>query len=232
MPQDTTASHIEAISALDDTTRRRLYDHVAAQAGPVTRDEASDALGLDRSVAAYHLDKLVEQGLLAATFARPAGRTGPGAGRPAKRYERTDMEFLVALPPRDYRLAAELLARAAESDPSGAVQDALEDAAADYGRELAEESTPASADGVGGLADLLRRHGFEPYDDHTTLRLRNCPFHRLAQHHTELVCAMNLAMLGATAAATSSTLTAVLDPAPGRCCVAFVSNQKGAHDEH
>lgn len=217
MATDPAHGDLAAISSLDDPTRRRLYEYVAAQAVPVTRDEASTGLDLDRSVAAYHLDKLVDEGLLAASFARPPGRGGPGAGRPAKRYERTDAEFSVSVPPRDYQLAAELLARAAEDDPSLAT--ALERAAAGFGRELVGEVTGTA------LVELLAAQGFEPYDDGGTIRLRNCPFHRLARRHTELICGMNVAMLGAVAEALGTTHDAVLDPAPDRCCVAFVPTE-------
>lgn len=207
---------LSAICSLEDATRRRLYDYVVSQSGPVTRDEAAAAVGVDRSVAAYHLDKLVGHGLLTASFARPPGRTGPGAGRPAKRYEPSDVEFSATVPPRDYQLAAELLARAANDDDSGAVRVALEAAAVGFGRELTEASTADE------LTELLDEHGYGPWDDGGTLRLRNCPFHRLAQHHTELICGMNLALLGEVARTTGDDVEAVLDPAPGRCCVAFV----------
>lgn len=205
------------LCSLDDATRRRLYDHVADQAGPVTRDQAAAALDLERSTVAYHLDKLVEEGLLSASFARPEGRGGPGAGRPAKRYERSDAEFAVSVPPRDYQLAAELLARATDADPTGAVRQALDHAAEQYGRELAANDSDASAH----LLDHLARQGFEPYQDGDTIRLRNCPFHQLARRYTELVCNMNLAMLRALTQAKDAPYEPRLAPAPDRCCVAF-----------
>jgi predicted ArsR family transcriptional regulator len=215
-PRTLDPAQLDPVCSLDDPTRRRLYEYVAAAGAAVTRDAASEALGLDRSTVAYHLDKLVEQGLLAASFARPEGRGGPGAGRPAKRYERADVEFAVSLPPRDYRLAAELFARAAEADPSGAVREAVHRAAAELGRELAAD---------GASDDVLQRlteQGYEPYDDDGVIRLRNCPFHRLATEHRDLVCGMNLAMLGAVVEAAGTPLEARLDPGEGRCCVAFV----------
>lgn len=211
------AAQLDPLCNLDDPTRRRLYDHVVAQSEPVTRDQASTALGVDRSTVAYHLDKLVDGGLLTASFARPGGRGGPGAGRPTKHYERSDREFAVSVPPRDYHLAAELLARAAAADTTGAVQAALDRAAADLGRELVADESDASRDLLGHLAKL----GFEPYADGEVLRLRNCPFHRLAQEHTELVCGMNLAMLAAATEAAGAPFVARLDPAEDRCCVAF-----------
>lgn len=204
------------LCSLDDPTRRRLYEFVTSQSEPVTRDAAATALGIERATAAYHLDKLLEEDLLAASFARTAGRGGPGAGRPAKRYVRVQDEISVSLPPRDYRLAAEILVRAAESDTSGIVREAVTEAAGAIGREL------ATADG--GTSDLLtflRAQGFEPYADGKVIRLRNCPFHALAQQHTELVCGMNRTLLDAAAGALQPGTVAELDPAPGRCCVAF-----------
>ena len=211
------------LSSLDDPTRRRLYEYVASCDAPPTRDQASAALGLERSLVAYHLDKLVEEGLLAASFARPPGRGGPGAGRPAKHYQRADREFTVSLPPRDYRLLAELLVRAVETDPSGAVRQALEQAAAERGRELGagQGGEEDHADVIEALRRRLAGLGFEPYDDEGVVRLRNCPFHPLAREHTELVCGMNLTMLTALTQALAVEVQPRLDPAPGRCCVAF-----------
>ena len=212
------AAQLDPLCSLDDPVRRRLYDFVVARGRPVTRDEVSEDLGVDRSTVAYHLDKLVDGGLLTASFARPEGRRGPGAGRPAKRYERVDREFAVSVPPRDYRLAADLLARAAEADTTGAVRDALGRAAADLGRELAADGGEPARD----LVDHLAAQGFEPYNDGDLIRLRNCPFHRLAREHTELICGMNLAMLTAATESTTSAFEARLDPGEDRCCVAFV----------
>ena len=90
------------------------------QPRPVGRDEAAAAAGIGRALAVYHLDKLVESGLLTASYQRPPGRSGPGAGRPAKLYARSGREFAVTVPPREYELAARLLVQAVEADPSGA----------------------------------------------------------------------------------------------------------------
>ncbi|MEV5749270.1 transcriptional regulator [Actinoallomurus sp. NPDC052308] len=105
---------VDAIAALQDPVRRRLYEYVAAQDHEVGRAEAADAAGIQRTLAAFHLDRLTEAGLLEAVFRRPAGRTGPGAGRPAKLYRRSVTERVVSVPPRDYRAVAELLAAAVE----------------------------------------------------------------------------------------------------------------------
>ena len=101
---------VGALSALGDPTRRRAYDHVAAEGRPVGREEVAAALGIGRTLAAYHLDRLAADGLLSVSYERRSGRSGPGAGRPAKMYDRSEREVVVSVPPRDYGLAARLLA--------------------------------------------------------------------------------------------------------------------------
>ena len=140
---------LASLSTLDDPVRRRLYEVVTRQPGPVGRDEAAAAAGIGRALAVYHLDKLVESGLLAATYQRPAGRSGPGAGRPAKLYARADREFAVTVPPRSYELAARLLVQAVEADASGQSRAALGQAARRLGTELGR-GYRAEADGQGG----------------------------------------------------------------------------------
>src|SRR3954462_4172887 len=120
-------AQVAGIAALGEPVRRTLYGFVAAQPGPVNRDEAAAGAGVARHVAKFHLDKLVEDGLLDVTYARPAGRGGPGAGRRAKLSRRSPLELAVSLPPREYELAGRLLARAvttAERDRTP-VRDAL-----------------------------------------------------------------------------------------------------------
>ena len=208
---------MEAFGTLGDATRRAAYDYVSAQARPVGRDEVAGALAIGRTLAAYHLDKLAEAGLLSVSYARRSGRRGPGAGRPAKLYERTEREVSLSLPPRDYGLAAQLLAHAAATDPHGATREALRAAAESLGREIA-----AAASNPPELDRLLRERGYEPYEDEPgVVRLRNCPFHAVAQSHPEVVCDMNLSLLGSILAGVDGDVEAVLEPGPGRCCVAI-----------
>lgn len=208
---------VTALSALGEPTRRRVYDFVSRQGRPVARDEAASALGIGRTLAAYHLDRLAADGLLAVAYERRSGRTGPGAGRPAKVYERSQREMAVSLPPRDYGLAAELLAHAAAYDEHGRTRRALRDAADSLGREIAAEARDPT-----DVEPLLRERGYEPFHDDDVVRLRNCPFHAVAQRHPEVVCDMNLSLLsGLLAGLDAHELEAVLEPGPGRCCVAI-----------
>jgi predicted ArsR family transcriptional regulator len=215
-----TASAVAAVASLDEPTRRRIYDHVRAHAVPLSRDDVADSLQITRQSAAFHLDRLAEQGLLAITFARRSGRSGPGAGRPAKLYERSANEVSISLPPRHYDLAGRLLAGAfVEAEESGQPpREVLDRRAHDLGQALASEQ-PGSGD-LGALVDLLEDQGYEPQVAAGCITLRNCPFHALAQEHTELVCGMNLHLLEGVLAGLGRTgMAARLDPAPSRCCV-------------
>ncbi|HEV2255642.1 MAG TPA: helix-turn-helix domain-containing protein [Streptosporangiaceae bacterium] len=214
---------LASLSSLDDPVRRRLYEVVRERAEPVGRDEAAAAAGVGRALAVYHLDKLVEAGLLTASYQRPPGRSGPGAGRPAKLYMRSDREFAVTVPPREYELAARLLVQAVEADPSGNSRAALLKAARRLGAELGSLFRP----GVAGLDGALAGHGYEPRrGEDGVIRLRNCPFHQLAEHHREVVCGMNLGLIeGILAGLGAEGLRPVLDPQPGHCCVTIGADQ-------
>ena len=213
---------LASLSSLDDPVRRRLYEMVRERAEPVGRDEAAAAAGVGRALAVYHLDKLVEAGLLTASYQRPPGRSGPGAGRPAKLYVRSDREFAVTVPPREYELAARLLVQAVEADPSGRSRAVLLEAARRLGAELA-----AAAGAAGDLERALAGHGYEPRrGEDGVIRLRNCPFHQLAEQHRDVVCGMNLGLIeGISAGLGADGLRPVLDPQPGHCCVAIGADQ-------
>lgn len=215
------------IGALADPVRRELYRFVASQPVPVSRDEAAAATGIARHQAKFHLDRLEADGLLESDYARLTGRSGPGAGRPSKRYQRSPHEIAVSLPPRAYELAGRLMADAiAESAQTGtpAVQ-VLHRLARDYGRDIgtaaAEGRPPADAATALELAtDVLVEHGYEPRDDDGEVQLANCPFHALAQTQKELACTMNLELISGVATALSPHCPrARLSPDPSRCCV-------------
>jgi predicted ArsR family transcriptional regulator len=205
---------LAAVAALVDPVRRAAYQTVIAGAGPVGRDEVAGALGVGRTLAAFHLDKLVDAGLLEVSYARRSGRAGPGAGRPAKLYQRTQTERVVSVPPRAYRIAAELLAEAVERAGADA---ALYEVAREHGRAMAA--------GGGALFAVLTSRGYEPEQAVHHIRLRNCPFHRLAEQFPPLVCGMNLALLEGLVGELGVACRATLDPAPGRCCVVLESSK-------
>ncbi|SDD79696.1 helix-turn-helix transcriptional regulator [Actinokineospora iranica] len=219
MADEAWAARVSAIAALDEPTRRRLYEFVVDHPAPVSRDDAADAVGAPRTTVAFHLDKLVAEGLLEVVYERRTGRSGPGAGRPAKLYRRSAAQIAVSLPERRYELAARLLADACqESETSGEpVRAVLGRLARDLGRDL---GAAARATGTGTAVAALRSMGFAPREEETAVVLGNCPFRSLAQRHAELVCGMNLCLVGGILDGLAATgCTARLAPRPDHCCV-------------
>lgn len=223
---ETWTSRISAIAALDEPTRRRLYEFVVGQAAPVSRDEAADAVGVPRTTVAFHLDKLATEGLLEVVYERRTGRTGPGAGRPSKLYRRAPDHIAVSLPERRYELAARLLADAFhEAETAGQSPRAvLHRRARELGKELGRTTRAGHADGDDHAAAMRTLHdfGFEPRQagGADEVVLVNCPFRSLAERHTELVCGMNLCLVDGILDGLAATgLAAHLAPEPGHCCV-------------
>ncbi|WP_406631240.1 helix-turn-helix transcriptional regulator [Amycolatopsis sp. WGS_07] len=206
---------IEAIAVLQDPVRRRLYDYVAGQDHDVSRNEAAEGAGIQRTLAAFHLDKLVDAGLLETESKRLSGRSGPGAGRPAKLYRRSGVERQFSVPARDYRVAADLLAEVAET---ARLDVELQAAARREGRAAGPVSDLAGAEAA------LAARGYEPRPDGDVVRLANCPFHVLSQRHPGLVCGMNLALLEGLLEGADG-VRARMDPRPGLCCVVVESSK-------
>jgi predicted ArsR family transcriptional regulator len=212
---------LDALASLADGVRRQAYRVVADGTAPVGRDEVAEALGVGRTLAAFHLDKLVAAGLLETSYARRSGKTGPGAGRPAKLYRLAAAEHAVSVPPRAYRTAAELLAEALEQ--AGA-EEVLYQVAQRHGRR----AVPCT-----GVTELLTEHGYAPMPaGRERIELRNCPFHRLAEQFPPVICGMNLALITGLLAGggVDDEWVAGMDPAPGRCCVTLSATSKTQSD--
>lgn len=204
---------VARVGSLADPVRRALYRFVAEQPGAVSRDQAASGVDVPRHTAKFHLERLVDEGLLVTEFRRLTGRTGPGAGRPAKLYRRSRRELTVSVPSRRYDLAGQVLADAVERTLAGTpMPDALAAAADD----AADAVTGSIAEGQ-PLLETLTPLGYEPrLADDGTLCLANCPFDRLAADHRDLVCGVNRSFLTAVARRAAATVEPV-EPGPG-CC--------------
>jgi predicted ArsR family transcriptional regulator len=222
-------SELAALAPLADPVRRRLFIHVAGAGEAVSRDDAAAAAGISRSLAAFHLDRLVADGLLVPEYRRLGDRRGPGAGRPSKLYRRSPVEIAVEIPERRYALLAGWLADALGREPVGsAAGEQLHASAHGRGRELGLAARRAA----GGRASLRRLvdvgaailadAGYAAQvDERGAIRLANCPFDAVARDHRDLVCnEMNRTVLESFAAALGGDrLEATLDPREGRCCM-------------
>ena len=206
------------LCVLDDPARRAAYLAVRTAGRPLTRAEVADEVGISVRLAAFHLEKLLSEGFLEATYERD--ERSAGVGHPAKRYRPTGLELEVSIPPRRYDLAAEILAEALEADSSSdSPLESLADVAAEYGRQVG--SRARARNGGSRLLTALRVIGYEPAHSGDDVVLRNCPFRHVAQARPEIICRqMNLGFVAGLLAGTKSrSLHAVLSPSTGRCCV-------------
>lgn len=229
---DPTTDPITAVAALGEPTRRRLFDWVAEQHDAVGRDQAAAALGIGRPLAAFHLDRLVEAGLLTVEYRRLTGRTGPGAGRPAKLYRASAREVQVSLPARRYDVVARLLAEGLDEAADPAAREAVRVAARRRGRALGERARaelgprPGRARARSALVETLERTGYAPRPQPDgTIRLANCPYDALVADHRDLVCGANVALTGGVADGLDAQLEARLDPQPGWCCAVLAPDR-------
>lgn len=212
---------LDRLAPLAEPLRRAIYLYVVGKRDDVGRDEIASVFDIGRSLAAFHLDKLLEHGLLEAGYRRLSGLSGPGAGRPAKVY-RVAGEIDVNVPHRDYEFAARLLAEASRADPrrEGAVDDVAFEAGRAVGREAAgrgrDRGSPRRR-----LTRTLADRGYEPYTRQGEVRLRNCPFHALATEYRDTICPMNLSFIrGILDGLGAQAFEAFARDADGECCVA------------
>lgn len=208
------------MAALVDRSRRALYLYVRGQDHPVSREEAAGAQRVSRSLAAFHLDKLVDAGLLRARYEVPPG-TVRGRGRAPKVYEPAGDDLAVTIPERRYQLVAEILADAAVAGPDR-TGDTVRHHAHRYGHDLGGRLREAGD--APDLTTVLHGLGFEPRSDPDgrTL-LHNCPFQAVAARHTDLICGMNHAFVGGLVDGLAADGVEVrLVPRPPACCVELI----------
>ena len=221
-----TDDDLAAVAALAEPARRELVRILTVAEHPLDRDELAESAGLTRATAAFHLEKLVDSGVLVAEYRHRGERRGPGSGRPAKFYSLARDELVVAIPPRRYDLAGELLAGAVErSDSTGRpVRECLLAVAAEHGAGRSDPGRP--------VADTLDALGYDPVDDEAGgYVLANCPFHRLSSRHTDVICSANAAFVSALSAGASDDRDAWLEPLAGGCCVRIgAPGSRGAGD--
>jgi predicted ArsR family transcriptional regulator len=207
-----------AVGSLADPVRRAVYEYVVAHDVAVGREQVAADLGIATHAARFHLERLADEGLLCTEQRRLSGRTGPGAGRPAKLYRRSGGELSVSLPARGYDLVGSILAAAAALALGGrSLETGLREEARTRGRAAGEAFAGSDDERV---ADALAEQGYEPAAVEHGLVLRNCPFDTLAREEPVLVCGINRDFVDGMIDGLGCTATrAVLDPAPGRCCV-------------
>ncbi len=223
-----TADDLLAIAMLAEPLRQRLYIYLRERHEPVGREDAARSVGISVKLAAFHLDRMAEAGLLDVDYRRLSGRVGPGAGRPAKVYSISAREFSVVIPQTRYALAASMMASALSGDyPAGDGAQALQKVAESVGDRIGTDiralarSKRARREAVQRQLEQL---GFEPQlQESGAMVLRNCIFSELSSSHRELVCSMNAALVqGMLEGAHLRTLSVEGGGTAPSCCVRII----------
>lgn len=111
---------VTALEAIGDPGLRETLLFARRERHAVTIDETAAALSIHRNVARRRLERLADAGLLVTEFERRTGRSGPGAGRPAKVYSPAPETRGIEFPDRRY---AELVALLLDDVPTARRED-------------------------------------------------------------------------------------------------------------
>jgi predicted ArsR family transcriptional regulator len=182
---------MDRLDAIGGRELRATLLFVRGSAEPVSADDAASALGVHRSVARNRLERLLRAGLVESAFARRTGRSGPGAGRPAKLYSAAPEPAALELPPRRFPA---LVARLLDEVPAEGREDALRHAGEDFGRELARAAglRPRARldDGLERVCAAVRSLGFQATldsvdGDTAVIGTPTCPLRPLVAERVE-----------------------------------------------
>jgi predicted ArsR family transcriptional regulator len=226
------AEELTAISLLVDPVRWRLYAYLRSSGTAVGRDEAARAANISRSLASFHLDRMAEANLLEVEYRRLSGRSGRGAGRPAKLYRVAARHFSVSLPATHYSLAGRILATAIEEkrpleDGSAAVRRVAGRVGGELGGGLRDQCASHTDAPLAVAEWAARQLGYEPEHHGDHVQLRNCPFDELADSHRDLICQMNQALMAGLlpALGTDGVSAEPIQRRPGvSCCVRITAS--------
>src|SRR5881392_2465135 len=180
------------LDAIGDRKLREILLFARAQPLPVTADEVAAARRIHRNVARGRLERLAEAGLLIASFERRTGRTGPGAGRPAKTYRVAPELTAIEFPKRRYE---QLISLVVDAMPERGRRERLHDIGIAFGRELSREARLRSAKtfrtAVGRVCAALGGLGYqasvaELTGERGVITTATCPLRPLVRVHPEL----------------------------------------------
>src|SRR5437764_8090664 len=180
------------LDAIGDQELGETLVYTRARPLPVTADEVAAAHGVHRNVARGRLERLADAGLLIRSFERRTGRTGPGAGRPAKTYRVAPELSAIEFPERRYE---QLIGLVVDALPERARRDRLREIGIAFGRELAREARLRPAQGfrtgLGRVCAALGNLGYqasvaEVTDERAVITTATCPLRPLVRARPRL----------------------------------------------
>jgi predicted ArsR family transcriptional regulator len=182
---------MDELEAVGDPELRETLLWARAQARPIDADQLAAAHEIHRNVARSRLERLVTARLLTASFERRTGRTGPGAGRPAKVYAVSPELGAIEFPARRYESLLGLLVAGL---PIEGRADKLREIGIEFGRELARTARlrPAKtlAAGFDRMCAAVRSLGYqaavtEVTENGAVIATPTCPLRPLVRAHPE-----------------------------------------------
>jgi predicted ArsR family transcriptional regulator len=206
-------------SSLGDPTRRAIYIAIRESAEPITTSQVAELFDIHPNVARHHLDRLADDGYLKVSQVRRGG--GPGAGRPAKTYESTNMEVSVHFAPRRFEMLTEMLFKVLEEVAPPNVSEIAEQVGRTYGRELAAEigapNDPGYDEAVQAVASAMTGLGFsvDPDVEGQRLLTSHCPFGETATNHPDVICSLDRGIVAGLFGALSVPCNPVVFPHQG-----------------
>lgn len=214
------AADLIAVGLLAEPTRHQLYLYIRERHEPVGREEAAQHVGVKPRIAAFHLDRMADAGLLDVEYRRLSGRVGPGAGRPAKVYSISSRSFSVMIPQTRYALAASIMAASLSADGTESPQQVATSVGTSFGDEIRRQERTKAAR-LEAVQVRLTQLGYEPkVEESGEWTMRNCIFAELSRSHREIVCPMNAAFItGLLGGAHLHSLRVERRVAEPGCCV-------------
>jgi predicted ArsR family transcriptional regulator len=171
------------ISALQDPTRRRILLDFYVHQSEWTTAEVAEAVGVHRTVAHDHLERLVALGYLV------SGQRRGTSGKPAKLYRLAGRQIELSYPVRRFARLAAQLAQALREVPDGTV--AAREAGRGYGASLITKRTDSPAAALRQLAPL----GAEYLLTDGEVLARNCIFREACEQAEDIVCEFHAGIL-------------------------------------
>jgi predicted ArsR family transcriptional regulator len=182
---------MDALEAVGIPELREALLFVRGRREPVSADDLAGVQHVHRNVARRRLDRLAAAGLLVTRSERRSGRTGPGAGRPARIYAASPETTGIEFPARHYE---ELVGLLVDALPQRSRSKRLHDVGLDLAAGLLRGAPIAPARdlriGVERVCDAVGRLGFqasvEAVDEETAvIATPTCPLRPLVVKRPE-----------------------------------------------
>jgi predicted ArsR family transcriptional regulator len=174
-----------AISALQDQTRRRILLDFYVHQAEWTVDGVAEAVGVHRTVAHRHLERLVALGYLT------SGQRRGKSGKPAKLYRLAGQQIDLSYPVRRFARLSALLAESLQQRGQEGIQGARE-AGRRYGASLVAKPSDSVQSVLRQLAPLGAEYVIVDQDQ---VLARNCIFRQACAVAQGVVCELHAGLL-------------------------------------